>query len=184
MDSTNSIYNGPYSSSSGEDSPTVTTSKKRGVTFTDSNHHRSRQNVTNIKPKPSKQDILTSPSGKSRVETRSSTNHGLMSPFRTFGLSDGDSLFDNDPSSWSDISLDKTSTGRGIMLSKLTSPGTTGESCIIIVIYLLLLFHPSSKKVMVCSIWQPLVSILCSTAVFVLFSLFVCLLFFHYNPPH
>ena len=178
MDSTNSIYNGPYSSSSGEDSPTVTTSKKRGVTFTESNHHRSRQNLTNIKPKPSKQDILTSPGGKSRVETRSSTNHGLMSPFRTFGLSDGDSLFDNDPSSWSDISLDKTSTGRGIMLSKLTSPGTTGESCIIIVIYLLLLFHPSSKKVMVCSIWQPLVSILCSTAVFVLFSLFVCLLLF------
>lgn len=126
LDSTNSIYNGPYSSSSGEDSPTVTTSKKRGVTFTDSNQHRSRQNLTNIKPKPSKQDILTSPSGKSRVETRSSTNHGLMSPFRTFGLSDGDSLFDNDPSSWSDISLDKTSTGRGIMLSKLTSPGTTG----------------------------------------------------------
>ncbi|KAK2551854.1 Myb-related protein B [Acropora cervicornis] len=128
LDSTNSIYNGPYSSSSGEDSPTVTTSKKRGVTFTESNHHRSRQNLTNIKPKPSKQDILTSPSGKSRVETRSSTNHGLMSPFRTFGLSDGGSLFDNDPSSWSDISLDKTSTGRGIMLSKLTSPGTTGDT--------------------------------------------------------
>ena len=130
LDSTSNVYNDPYSSSSGDDLPTLTTSKKGGVTFTESNHHRSRPNLTNIKPKPSRQDMLTLTSGKSRVETRSSTNHGLMSPFRTFGLSDGDSLFDNDPSSWSDISLDKTSTGRGITLSKLTSPGTTGESCI------------------------------------------------------
>ena len=52
-----------------------------------------------------------------------------MSPFRTFILSEGDSLFESDPSAWGDISSFDKSTGlrKDLPLSKLISPGTTGK---------------------------------------------------------
>lgn len=121
----NDIYNDIFTSST-DDLPTMATSNHEESTLTGSRRQRSGSDLTSIKPKPTNQDTLQSVSGKSKGDGRPSAN--LMSPFRTFVLSEGDSLFDSDPSSWDDISsFDKTSTGKNVPLSKLTSPGTTGE---------------------------------------------------------
>ncbi|KAJ7383528.1 Myb- protein A [Desmophyllum pertusum] len=58
------------------------------------------QNLTNIKPKPVSQETLQSTTGKGKSNAKPLTNQGFMSPFRTFILSESDSLFDSDPSAW------------------------------------------------------------------------------------
>lgn len=125
-ETTSDVYSSLYSSSA-EDLPTMVTSNHEDSAFQGSSRHRSGSDLTSIKPKPTKQDTQQSATGKSKGDGRSSASQGLMSPFRTFILNEGDSLFDSDPSAWGDISsFDKTSTGKTVPLSKLTSPGTTG----------------------------------------------------------
>ena len=121
-------------SSSAEDLPTMAGSLGDNA-LSSSSRHRSGSDLTNIKPKPVSQGTLQSVTGKSKSDGKSSTtNQGLMSPFRTFIISEGDSLFDSDPSAWGDISsFDKTATGKSLPLSKLTSPGTTGKLSICVV---------------------------------------------------
>ncbi|XP_068722380.1 myb-related protein A-like isoform X2 [Montipora capricornis] len=129
-DSTSDVYSDLCSSSSSsllDDLPSMAVSKQEDISLSGSSQHRSGSNLTNIKPKVKKQDLLSSTYEKRRGDVRSSTNHGLMSPFRTFGLSESDSLFGSDPSTWSNFSsFDRTSSVKNIRLSKLTSPGTTG----------------------------------------------------------
>ena len=111
-------------SSSNDDLPTMVEDSSYS-----SSRHRTGAELTNIKPKPTSQAALQSTSGKNN----NGTNQGLsISPFRSaFILSpeSGDALFDSDPSAWGDISsFDKAgSLGKNLTLSKLTSPGTTGE---------------------------------------------------------
>ncbi|KAL9979730.1 hypothetical protein ACROYT_G017437 [Oculina patagonica] len=122
---TNAVFSG-LNSTSDDELPTMVTSNREDSEFL-SSRHRSASGLTNIKPKPARQETpSTTEIGKSNGKT--STNQGLMSPFRTFILSEGDSLFDSEPSAWGDISsFDKTaSLGKNLTLSKLTSPGTTG----------------------------------------------------------
>lgn len=126
-DATSDMFSSLYSSSA-EDLPTMAGSLGDNA-LSSSSRHRSGSDLTNIKPKPVGQGTLQSVIGKSKSDGKSSTtNQGLMSPFRTFIISEGDSLFDSDPSAWGDISsFDKTATtGKSLPLSKLTSPGTTG----------------------------------------------------------
>ena len=126
-ETTSDVYSSLYPSSA-EDLATMVTSNHEESSFQCSSRHRSGSDLTSIKPKATKQDTLPSAAGKSKTDGRSSTSQGLMSPFRTFILNEEDSLFDSDPSAWGDISsFDKTATGKNLPLSKLTSPGTTGQ---------------------------------------------------------
>lgn len=121
---TNTMFGG-QNSTSDDDLPTMVT-ENQGESSFPSSRHRTSSDLTNIKPKPTVQTPTTAAISKSNG--RASTSQGLMSPFRTFILSEGDSLFESDPSAWGDISsFDKTaSVGKNLPLSKLTSPGTTG----------------------------------------------------------
>ena len=87
-----------------------------------------RESLTNIKPKPSSQGPLLSATEANTKDIEVSTNQVIMSPFRTFILTEGESLFDSESSVWGDVSsFDKPSnTGKGLSLTKLTSPGVTG----------------------------------------------------------
>jgi len=114
-------------STSDDDLPTMAAANQEESSFPSSSH-RTSSDLTNIKPKPTVRETPTT-AGITKGNSRTSTNQGLMSPFRTFILSEGDSFFESDPSAWGDISsFDKTaSVGKNLPLSKLTSPGTTGE---------------------------------------------------------
>ncbi|KAM7440818.1 Myb-related protein A [Porites harrisoni] len=110
-------------SSSADDLPSMATSQAESTSS--SRKYRSSSVLTNIKSKPANQSAVR----KTESDGKSSSTQGLMSPFRTFILSEGDSLFDSDPSAWGDISsFDKNTAAavKSISLSKLTSPGTTG----------------------------------------------------------
>ena len=119
------MFSGQHSTSD-DDLPTMVAANHGDSSFP-SSKHRASSDLTKIKPKPTVQTLTTAAISKSNGRT--STNQSLMSPFRTFILSEGDSLFESDPSAWGDISsFDKTaSVGKNLPLSKLTSPGTTGE---------------------------------------------------------
>lgn len=123
---TNAMFSG-LNSTSDDDMPTMVTTNQGESSFP-SSRHRTSSDLTNIKPKPTIRETPTT-TAISKGNGRMSTNQGLMSPFRTFILSEGDSLFDSDPSAWGDLSsFDKAaSLGKNLPLSKLTSPGTTGE---------------------------------------------------------
>lgn len=123
---TNTIFSG-QNSTSDDDLPTMVTANQEESSFP-SPRHRTSSDLTNIKPKPTVRETPTT-TGLSKSNGRLSTNHGLMSPFRTFILSEGDSLFESDPSAWGDISSFDKSTGlrKDLPLSKLISPGTTGK---------------------------------------------------------
>ena len=111
-------------SSSADDLPSMATSQAESTSS--SRKYRSSSVLTNIKSKPASQSAVR----KTESDGKSSSTQGLMSPFRTFILSEGDSLFDSDPSAWGDISsFDKNTLAavKSIPLSKLTSPGTTGK---------------------------------------------------------
>ena len=111
-------------SSSADDLPSMATSQAESTSS--SRKYRSSSVLTNIKSKPANQSAVR----KTESDGKSSSTQGLMSPFRTFILSEGDSLFDSDPSAWGDISsFDKNTAAavKSIPLSKLTSPGTTGK---------------------------------------------------------
>ena len=125
------MFNSGVYSTSDDELPTMVTSIREDRAFA-SSRHRSGSDLTNIKPKPVSQETLQSTTGKSKGNAKPLTNQGFMSPFRTFILSESDSLFDSDPSAWGDISsFEKTANlGKNLPLSKLTSPGTTGELCV------------------------------------------------------
>lgn len=123
---TNTIFSG-QNSTSDDDLPTMVTANQEESSFPNP-RHRTSSDLTSIKPKPTVRETPTT-TGLIKSNGRMSTNQGLMSPFRTFILSEGDSLFESDPSAWGDISSFDKSTGlrKDLPLSKLISPGTTGE---------------------------------------------------------
>ena len=87
--------------------------------------YRKGSALTYIKPK---QERSQTTDEERKSETGVPANQVIMSPFRTFILSEGESIFESDPTVWGDVSsFDKTtSTGKGLPLTKLTSPGVTG----------------------------------------------------------